>query len=262
MSIKGRSLLTSYVKSLSQGFRFDSHDEILNVVTPYLYPDNDGISLNVKELPDGNVEVSDGGETLSYLFMHGFDMSLSQRGRALVEDIASGKGVDLKQSELVKTGPKKELGSLVLDVVHAAIGASHLVYTAPRYRPIGRDLAKRKESVFRKNLEQFLESNGLSFTVLPNCVGKSGQSYNVHYSINDSMVMHALSVSRPSLAKQLVDRTYRMWADYDGSLRKITMLNDEQIRWREPHVNLLEDVSTVVKWSEKERLLKLKGLFD
>ena len=251
MSIEGGSLL----ESLSRGFHFHPHDGVLNVVTPFLYPDFDAISLNVKELPEGNVEVSDGGETFSYLFRHGFDLALSQRGRALVEDIASTKVVEFKQGELVKVGPKEELGTMVLDVVHAAIGAAHLIYTAPQYRPIGRDLAKRKEDVFRKKLAGFLESNGFSFSELRNYVGKSGQSYNIHYLVDESILLHVLSVSRASLAKQFVDRTYRMWADYDGSLKKITMLNDEQIRWREPHVNLLRSVSTVFKWSEREQLL-------
>ena len=259
MAIEGSSLVDSYVESLTQGFHFHSHGETLNVVTPYLYPDNAGISLNVKELPDGNVEVSDGGETNSYLFMHGFDLSLSQRGRALVKEIASAKVVDFKQGALVKVGPKEELGTLVLDVVHAAIGASHLIYTAPQYKPIGRDLAKRKEDVFRKRLEGFLESKGLSCSALPNYVGKSGQAYNVHYLMDESILMHALSVSRSSLAKQLVDRTYRMWADCDGSPQKITLLNDENFRWKDSHVNLLNSVSTVINWSERDKLPELVG---
>ena len=262
MAIQGSNLVDSFVETLSQGFHFHSQGEALNVITPYLYPDNAGISLNVKELPDGNVEVSDGGETCSYLFMHGFDLSLSKRGRALVEDIASSKVVDFKHGALVKVGPKEELGAMVLDVVHAAIGASHLIYTAPQFKPIGRDLAKRKEDVFRKKLEGFLKSKGFSCSALPNYVGKSGQTYNIHYLIDESILMHALSVSRSSSAKQLVDRTYRMWADCDGSLQKITVLNDELVRWREPHVSLLRDVSTVIKWSEREQLLHLVGTFN
>lgn len=262
MSIDGASLVESYVESVSQGFHFHSHDGVLNVITPYLYPDNGGISLCVKELPDGNVEVSDGGETNSYLFMHGFDLSLSQRGRALVEDIASAKVVDFKQGALVKVGPKEELGTLVLDVVHAAIGASHLIYTAPQYKPIGRNLAQQKEDIFRKKLEEFLESKGFSYSGLPNYVGKSGQSYNIHYLFDESIVMHSLSVSRSSLAKQLVDRTYRMWADCNNMLgirQKITLLNDDQFRWKDSHVNLLRSVSTVVNWSERDKLTELVG---
>lgn len=77
--------------------------------------------------------------------------------------------------------------------------------------------------------------------------------------MDESILMHALSVSRSSLAKQLVDRTYRMWADCDGSPQKITLLNDENFRWKDSHVNLLNSVSTVINWSERDKLPELVG---
>ena len=265
MAIDGNELVKQYLNTLSEGFQVYSSGNVLNINTPYYFPDNDGICLYVKELPNGKLQVSDGGETSSYLFLRGFDLGISVRGKSIAKDIASARVVDFARGELTKVGPAEEIGTMIHDVVQAALGVSHLVYTQSSYRPIGRDIVKQKEDVFRKKLESLLESKGLVFVRVPNYEGKSGQTYNIHYQINESILLHALSVSRSSQAKQFVDRTYRMWADCNGMFsikQKITLLNDEEFRWKDSHVNLLSSVSTVINWSERDQLTGVVGSLE
>lgn len=106
MAIKGSELVKQYVETLSGGFHCREYDgaNYLVVGTPYLYPDNDGISLYVEELPDGRIQVSDGGETSAYLFLRGIDLSLSPRGRAIAQDIAFARVVDFTGGKLNRAG--------------------------------------------------------------------------------------------------------------------------------------------------------------
>ncbi len=249
-----------YLETLSKGFHCDGSYDQLNIITPYLYPNNALISLHVSDLGDGNVRVSDGGETDSYLFMSGYDLSATPRGRANVQDIALTKDVEYSRGEITKTGPMQELGTIMQDVIQTAIGASHLIYTSPRHRPMGRNIPKQNEAIFRGKVEKFLKDKYLPYKSSVQLRGSSGQDYSVHYRIKDSTLLHILSISRSSSAKSSVDRAYRMWADcsgnFDASL-KITLLNDEAFRWQKPHVNLLKSLSTVVPWSERDRIPEL-----
>ena len=279
MAIECSGVIKQCLETLAEGFHCQYFGDILIVTTPYLYHDDDMIYVSIEELPEGRIRVADQGEAAMHPFSHGFDLTASPWGRELAQEVAWSEGVDYVSGTLAKTGPASELGSLMLDVVMAARGVSDLIYAhraylqAKRSRPDFPHTGHSNEikssirvstayDAFPGKLKAFLVESKIDLVASPVLAGSSGQSYTVDYQVNKVGYLRYRNPMRPAGAKPMVDRTYRMWADCAGSLDKsqmITLLNDENFRWRESHVNLLGSVSTVLSWSERDRLPELVG---
>ena len=133
MAIDEREVVERYLESLKAEFCCQRFEDVsyLVVTTPYLYPNNDVVELHIDELPEGMVEVSDGGEAEVQLFKHGFELSNSHLALRHAKQIASGKAVDFDGATLTKTGPREDLGSLMQDVIQVAVGIAHLRFSYP-----------------------------------------------------------------------------------------------------------------------------------
>ena len=274
MSLDGGEVVKLCLENLTGKFSCHRYDDVLCIVTPYLYHDNDMIAVYLEELPGGQVKVHDGAEAVMHPFCHGFDLSRSEWGMEAVRQIARNDFLELDRCVLSKTGPVEDVGQLIMDVVMAARGISDLLYAhgaqarITRNRPDtvlpyrldekGIPLVDTVESnAFPERLKVFLTEIKMDFVVSPTLKGNSGQRYTVHYHIAGDAYLQALNPGRASRAKAAVDRTFGLWADCNGALtrdRKLTLLNDETLPWKAAHIHRLSQVSTVIKWSERDKL--------
>ena len=274
MSLDGGEVVKLCLENLTGKFSCHRYDDVLCIVTPYLYHDNDMIAVYLEELPGGQVKVHDGAEAVMHPFCHGFDLSRSEWGMEAVRQIARNDFLELDRCVLSKTGPVEDVGQLIMDVVMAARGISDLLYAhgaqarITRNRPDtvlpyrldekGSSLVDTVESnAFSEKLTTFLAESSLDYTPAAKLSGSSGQVYTVHYRIAGAAYLQALNPGRASRAKAAVDRTFGLWADCNGALtrdRKLTLLNDETLPWKAAHIHRLSQVSTVIKWSEREKL--------
>ena len=268
MALEGSEVVKQYVETLRQGFHCHKWEEVqyeevqyIVINTPYLYPNDDGICLYVEELPGGQVRVSDGGEAAHLnLWKEGFDIFRSPRAMALAREIARDNLAEFDLGDLTKTGPAEELGDIMLNVIQAAHGVAHLQYVHPRHRPTFPGLKKQGNAAFPEKLKTFLAEIGLEYAAAPRLTGGSGQVYTAHYKVAGFTYLHTLNPGRSSRAKPLVDRIFGMWADCNDNLepgQKITLLNDEAFPWKEAHVKRLSQVSTVINWSDRDKLVDL-----
>lgn len=133
MAIDEREVVEGYLESLKAAFCCHRFEEVshLVVTTPYLYPNNDVVELHIDELPEGMVEVSDGGEAEVQLFKHGFELEKNHPALRHAREIAFGKAVNFDGATLTKTGPREDMGSLMLDVIQVAVGIAHLRFSHP-----------------------------------------------------------------------------------------------------------------------------------
>ena len=102
MQLSCEEIAKQYLETLSDRFTCEPMDNVLRIITPYLYPNNDLIEVFVQELPSETVKVTDLGETLRHLHSQGFDAAISSRRRDMVEIIASTTGVDVVLGQLTK----------------------------------------------------------------------------------------------------------------------------------------------------------------
>lgn len=260
MGLDGGKVVKLYLENLAGEFSCHYYGDLLNIITPYLYHDDSMVAVYLEELPEGKVKVHDGGEAVMHPFSHGFDLWESSWGMEAARDIARDEWVDLDGGKLSKTGPAEEVGQMILDVVTAARGVSDLIYAHRAYAHAAYQQKRRKGhklSAFPEKLTTFLAESGFEYAPRPKLTGGSGQVYTVHYRVAGGAYLQILDPGRSGRAKAAVDRAFGMWADGAGDLtveRKLTLLNDETLNWKAAHINRLSQVSTVVKWSERDKL--------
>ena len=257
MGIDGAQVIRQYLENLAEDFYYHSYGDIVVVTTPYQYHDNDMIYVAVEELTGGMVRVCDQGEAVMHSYCHGFDLSRSDWGMEAVRRIARNDFLELDRGVLSKTGPAADLSRLIMDVVMAARGISDLLYAHWAHAHLAYLRKGRKSANFAEKLTTFLAESSLQYTPAAKLAGGSGQVYTVHYRLAGIAYLQALNPSQPARAKAAVDRAFGMWADCNGALsrdRKLTLLNDETLTWKAAHIHRLNQVSTVIKWSEREKL--------
>lgn len=269
MAIEGNEIVRRYLDSLADGFSCHQEEgaKELLVGTPYLYPNDDCICLYMEELADDQVKVSDGGEAASLnLWKAGFDIFHSPWAISRAREIARDNMAEFELGDLSRTGPAEELGEIMLSVIQAALGVAHLQYVNPRLATNFPRLERLDTDTFPDKLDSFISEITSDYAPSAKLTGASGQVYYVHYQINNvaghPAYLHTLNIRRPDRAKPAVDRIYRLWSDCSHVLsnrKKITLLNDDHFRWKDSHVNLLRSVSTVVNWSERDKLTELVG---
>ena len=249
MQLSCEEIAKQYLATISNRFTCEPMDNHLRVITPYLYPNNDLIEVFVQERPPGTVRVTDLGETLRHLHSQGFDAAIRPQRRDMVEVIASTTGVDVVFGQLTKIGPFAELGDILFDVIVAARGVSDLIYTSRVYEP----------ATFVEEVGQFLQDNGLDYDSSVKLTGQTGRRYAVQFMLHRGPVyLEPLSPRHASRSRAQVNSVFRMWSDCNGGLgkdRKITMLNDVDVRWRPDDIALLGGVSTVLNWSRRRELV-------
>ena len=269
MAIEGNEIVRRYLDTLADGFSCHQAEGArkLLVITPYLYPNDDCICLYMEELADDQVKVSDGGETASLnLWKAGFDIFHTPWAISRAREIARDNLAEFEMGDLSRVGLAEELGEIMLSVIQAALGVAHLQYVNPRHAASFPRPERLETDTFPVRLDSFISEITSDYAPSAKLTGASGQVYNVHYQINSAAgnpsYLHTLNIRRPDRAKPAVDRIYRLWSDCSRGLadrKKITLLNDENFRWKDSHVNLLNSVSTVINWSERDKLPELVG---
>jgi len=240
-------LVEAYISTLKQGFKCLAAGRRLRIITPYTFPDNDFAEIFVEELGNGSVRVTDLGETFRHLHSQGFDVTASSKRRFLAETISSRLNVDIREGRIEKSGGAPNVGEILLDVILAVRGVADLIYTSKTYEP----------ATFLQEVKDFLEQNHFSVEQRIKVPGSSGRRYSVDFRVlngADSYV-HTLSPASSQGMKGKVDATFRLWSDFNGSVRKFSVLNDIDFDWREPDRIILGRVSKLALWSEKDRLV-------
>ena len=249
MQLSCEEIAKQYLEALSNRFTCESVGNVLRIITPYLYPNNDLIEVLVQELPPETIKVTDSGETLRHLHSQGFDIAVRSQRREMVEIIASRTGVDVVLGQLTKIGRIDELGDVLFDVIVAARGVSDLIYTSRAYEP----------ATFAEEVGKFLLENGLEYDSPAKPTGQTGRVYTVQFMLHRGPTyLEPLSPRHASRSRAQVNSVFRTWYDCNGGLgkdRKISMLNDVDVHWRPDDIALLGRVSTVLNWSSRQELL-------
>lgn len=251
MSLDCTQLVEQTIQRLRVDFHCEPAGRFVSVVTPYLYPDNSLIEIFVEETREGWVRVSDLGETFRHLKLQGADPLSSVKGRFMAAQTVERLHVTLVRGMLEKSGDSATTGELLLDVAAAAQALSGLIYTSRASEP----------ATFPQEVRSFLEEKHVEFTARDQIEGLSGRMYRVGFHFwsptrRRDVLLEPLSPAQEGGMNALMNRTVRMWVDVNGSRLKVSLLNDLDYEWRREDSILLERLSTVALWSQRERLLE------
>lgn len=234
---------------LSALFSCTPHGDLQRIRTPYLYPDGDEIDLFIKVEPNGLMIITDLGETLRWLRSQTLAARRTIKQNALLEDICLTHGVELfKGMLIVRCHPGDALAAVMTRLAQACLRVSDLWFT----------FRTRAVQSVTDEVGDFLTEQRLPFDRNEKLVGRSGQIWTVNFhvraTLRSSLVMLLSSGSRTG-ARTAAEHTLATWHDLSHlvvgpeRLQFISLFDDTLDVWAEHHFKLVEDLSTVCRWS-------------
>jgi hypothetical protein len=160
--------------------------------------------------------------------------------------------VSVEDGALFKEGDRKDVGSLLFDVVSACTAIGDLAFGSRGFQPL----------TFDDEVATLLKSNDFSYGRGLSVRGRSSRSYKVDFvvtTLHRVSYIHTLSAQSRSGVLAWVNATYAMWHDVDTGqekvTRKVSLLNSDTDKIMEGDINLLKQVSTVFSWSDQKQFL-------
>lgn len=238
-------------------FQCESVGDYLRIRTPFLYPDGDYIDLFVKP-SDDPITISDLGETTRWLRMQTSALRRSPKQRQLIEDACRTHGIEFLRGTLsTHAKPDQEdLAAAVTRLSQAALRVSDLWFT---FR------TRTFESV-TDEVADFLSEQNIRFDRGETLIGRSGRPYNIDFHTRTpsrSSLVSVLSTGSRPAAGRIVDHLTAVWHDLSHlktgqePLEFVSLFDDTLDVWKPEDFHLMEDFSTVARWSAPEEFKSL-----
>lgn len=249
------SEIREYIKeSVASLFKCSENSDFIALTTPFFYPDGDEIELYIQFREDSLV-LSDMGETLRYLDTYLFDVFGTKKRRNIVYEIIRSNNVRLSKGIIyaIIKNPQNFLDAAI-NICQAIIRISDLLYTAK-----GQSFA-----AFEEEVKSFLDDKKLNYQE-DFRVETSVSSYNFEFAIETQKGIKLLKLVNASKKKTNppIDRIVRIWFDISTELNheypkenRITLIDDSSYNWVPSQYAIVEKLSLVNKWSQKEKLLE------
>lgn len=239
------------VQGMGELFECSKIDGYTRIRTPYLYPDGDVIDLYLTE-DDGTSTLTDLGETLGWLRSQTVSDRKTTRQRRLIEEVCLTHGVELYKGMLVvRARGEEDLGSAVTRLSQAALGVADLWTTFRGY----------SAASVSDDVEEFLVARRIGFDRREKLVGRSQRIYTVDFHTRTpqrSALVNVLSTGSRATARRLVEHNVTVWHDLNHlklgaePLRFVSLFDDELDVWTPEDFRLVEDLSEVAYWSQKD----------
>jgi hypothetical protein len=248
--MKCEDIIKRYIGKLEGDFKCLVEDNYVRLITPYRYPDNDNVEIYVQEY-SGRFYVTDLGETLRHLASQGFDVFATPKRKYLFETVLSNSDIEFVNGQLIKKVSEEELGSALFELITTSAAIGDFIFTSTSYEP----------PTFIEEVQDFLSLKQIGYKRKAWYKGKTGKNYQLDFELfnHKKTFLDTLSPKAKRGIKARVDSIFRKWYDIkqsDPNIQKLTLLNDIDFDFREPDIVLLEGVSTIIPWSEKEIILE------
>lgn len=243
-------IIEKAIKALKLGFKCVPYETRMCIITPYLYPDNDLIEIFVEEISGNKLRVTDLGETLRHLESVGLDLLASRKRKFLLEQISQRLHVDIINGKLEKECLPDDVGPMLIDVAATAHAVADLIYTSKAYEP----------TTFNEEVSLFLTEKEVEHSKNYKVTGETGKTYRVGLRLNGirpvEVLIETLSPPQETAMTSTINRALRKWFDIDGERHKVSLFNDIDYTWKEEDIALLQKVSIIHNWSNKEQFLQ------
>lgn len=225
----------------------------LRLLTPFLYPNGDYIELYLEETPAGHY-LTDLGEVLGYLSDHGITLRQSPKRQKTLDDILLTHGIEQFKGELrIRLDTVvRDLAWAVIRLGQAAVQVADLIYSV-RLGAL---------ATFREEVEEFLIETQITYETNHRVVGSSGEVHTIDFYLprRRPALVETLSSATSGYANTLTSRVVRIWHDIlrvDGRFLYLSVLDDSADVWRPEWIDQMGQLSEVIVWSERERILNI-----
>lgn len=227
----------------------------LRFETIFRYPDGTSIEVFAPQtLTDASVRLTDLGQTTEWLLDLRLKPWLSQKRRAYVESALRTYDATQDGGELVvEISNIGDLASGVVRLAQACVRVADLTFTR----------RSSLRTAFAEEVEEVLDDSDLAYEPSAAVTGRFGKVVNVDFLVrgqNVSSLMLMLASQNPSAAHARAVEVFRSWYDIDVPERteqRVTVFDDRSKAYRDDDLARLEEVSTVVPFSDRTGLRTL-----
>lgn len=242
-------------QQIGELFTCEPTENAVKIQTPYLYPDGDMIDLYYRVGVEGPT-LTDFGDTLAWLRQQSMGRKRTKRQRQIIADICLNHGVELFKGMLLTR--VKDPNNFAHDVVRlsqAALRVSDLWFT----------IQGRAWETTTEEVEEFLEDHSIVFDKSVSLAGRTGASRRVDFytrTKTKSSLIYVLSSGSRAAARNITEHVLATWYDLSNlkvqsdPLQFVSLFDDTSDVWREEDMQLVQDLSEVVLWSNPNSLLE------
>ncbi|MBE9249231.1 DUF1828 domain-containing protein [Dolichospermum sp. LEGE 00240] len=228
-------------------------NEFVQISTPFILPDGSVIDLFLKEKEESYV-LTDLGETFGWLYLQTAAYSLLKNQEIIIKDIVITHGVEQFNGMLITRLKKDDnLADAVLRLSQAIIRVAdtNTKLKVPTFEPITEEVTK------------FLNKKKLNVERNKKITGMSGTARSVDFCVHrphGTTLINTLSTPALRTARMRVDKVFTTWSEIsylkESKYNFISLIDDSKNLWNENNITLLNRVSDVVKWSNRDDLQK------
>lgn len=224
----------------------------IRVRTPFLYPDGGVIDVFVVDR-QGAEEVTDFGEGLGWLRTQSFGGQLSPKQKRLVHDVCMTLGVELFRGQLVRRVRDGDVSTAVHHVAQAALRVADLWFT----------LRTRAVETVADEVADWLTEKEIPFERSVSHVGRSGRAWTVDYGTRlpeRTSLVFLLATGSRAAARRVTEHVVAGLYDLshlkvvEPKLGFVSLFDDTEDVWQEEDFRLVQDLSSVARWSRPDEL--------
>ena len=217
------------------------------VNSPFMNLDGDFPEVHIIESGDGNLLLTDYGESLRNLSNSNVDTADSETRTDILNRVSSLLDVRNERGRFQVQVPPEMLGEGLLRMFQALAFVEDLIFTA----------SPRDEAEFHSRVESLLSPIAVDGRITKNQEfnGKSGRKYRADFHVHRTrdVWIDAISASTSGSFQNQVNRAHAMWSDAaDESVRRITLLDDTVAVMDRGAPTFLATVCHVHLWSKSE----------
>lgn len=248
-------VIGAYLAELQTDFECAQSAEGWYLTTPFVRPDGEGIEIELQVLPDGNISITDMGDTLGYLYVNG--MTLSRTLITSVRQMAKPHGVILQRNQLSLQVDQDSIGIGVHDLIQATLRITDLIQ---KRRPTSR-------VVFDVEVESLIINSGVTYDVEFEVPGtKERHTVKFHVNSGKNLLIHPISAATAGPARSWAERwSYRFndILENNSNWRPVVVLDDRGARsdaWSSHALTPIREYA--VMWSNRNELESILKLDD
>jgi len=252
MNVLCQEAIRAFLGFLESEFRFEEREQGCRLYTPFLTPTNDPITIDIHQMAEDQLVLTDGGRVSDFLFLMGADLETSDSRTVLAEEITKSMQVNLDRGELRTVSNIEDVGKDLYRLLHAIQNVYDIVFTA-QPGPL--------EKPFKQVVHEYILAQRIEPQVDYELQGQS-IVHKVDFFRNGRLprAFETLSAKTPYQAKQTAIAVAFMWIDtkkVTPSLRCYSVYDDSSDVWSSALPILTYNSDGTIAWRQREHLAEL-----
>ncbi len=245
-----QQLIEEYASAIREGSQAASADDACLIVTPFTRPDGGMVEIEVQALPDGQLRISDLGESIGYLYVNG--LTLNSQTLAEVRRYIRQYDVQLAEYELlVQSESVAAAGEQFHALIQAVLRVTDMIQKRRPYQRV------RFDDVVESFLVGNRAVNDYDFEVQ----GESSK-HKVRFHVDSArkLLVQPLTATNEQIAFSWAERWAYRFDDIkrrDASWRPFVVLDDRGDKasvWTSRTLIPLRRDTTIVRWADPAAL--------